>query len=131
MHMHTIKIDFAISIKKSENMYIESNKKRKKNHITENASGTDWCHPLWQMLARLPLNVVICWLNIETHSGPKAWQGKIYSIWRLYRTPNENPRTYFFSVIQINGNRFISQMAHFPSISSIILLSKKYFEIVN
>ena len=39
--MHTIKIDFAISIKKSENMYIESNKKRKKNHITENASGTD------------------------------------------------------------------------------------------
>ena len=28
--MHTIKIDFAISIKKYENMYSESNKNRRK-----------------------------------------------------------------------------------------------------
>ena len=125
--MHTIKIDFAISIKNMKTCIVKVIEIGEKNHITENASGTDWCHPLWQMLARLPLNVVICWLNIETHSGPKAWQGKIYSIWRLYRTPNENPRTYFFSVISINGNRFISQMAHFPSISCIILLDKKVF----
>ena len=41
MHMHTIKIDFAISIKNMKTCIVKVIEIGEKNHITENASGTD------------------------------------------------------------------------------------------